>query len=364
MPLPPVGFGPGNEAEKPKESFWSGAPGVSIYRSFIQMPRGFSVEMPSDAKVTSVFADYSASYSFKDGMLISERQMTIKQSKITPEQWASYQTFSQAVRTDQAKMASLSAIGGTQTTASQSDSNPEAEGLLQRAGTALQAHQNSEARDLLKQVERINSKQPALWAMRAYLEMTAGHTEQAIAECRKEIQFHPSEVPAYVQCSAMLVDAGPREEAIQILRSALSMNPEDATLALQTSQQLIATKRYAEVAALLEKPIIANAQRYDLQVERAIGLLRSGNKDEGRAEAQKIAKGTADSDLLNNLAYEMAETGTSVQIGARDGTKGCRPTRTRLRSGHARQSRGQRSQGRQFSGLSLGYPRMDLFQTE
>jgi tetratricopeptide (TPR) repeat protein len=92
------------------------------------------------------------------------------------------------------------------------------------------------------------------------------------------------------------------------------MNPEDATLALQTSQQLIATKRYAEVAALLEKPIIANAQRYDLQVERAIGLLRSGNKDEGRAEAQKIAKGTADSDLLNNLAYEMAETGISVQM--------------------------------------------------
>jgi hypothetical protein len=35
MPLPPVGFGPGNEAEKPKESFWSGAPGILfVARSF------------------------------------------------------------------------------------------------------------------------------------------------------------------------------------------------------------------------------------------------------------------------------------------------------------------------------------------
>lgn len=156
MPLPPVGFAPGDEADKPNEAFWTGAPGVSTYRASLRLPKGFSVEMPPDAAATSSFADYSARYSLSDGMLVSERHMNIKKSKVTPEQWAEYQSFSKGVQDDQTKMAALSNIGSTETAASQADNNLEAERLIARAGVAVQARQKDEARDLLKQAERIN----------------------------------------------------------------------------------------------------------------------------------------------------------------------------------------------------------------
>jgi hypothetical protein len=91
LPVPPLGFGPGDEAEKPKDPFWAGAPGESIYRASVQLPNGFSIELPQDVKETSDFADYSAHYSVKDGTLFAERKMVVKKPKVAVEQWAEYQ---------------------------------------------------------------------------------------------------------------------------------------------------------------------------------------------------------------------------------------------------------------------------------
>jgi hypothetical protein len=133
-----LAFGPGDEAVKPKEPFWVGARGEVIYRASVQLPKGFSIELPPDATMPSVFADYSAHYSVKDGTLFTERKIVIKKAKVGPEQWSEYQKFYQGVRSDQAQLLLMSEIGGNQL-ATASENNPEAARLVYRAYEAMQA---------------------------------------------------------------------------------------------------------------------------------------------------------------------------------------------------------------------------------
>jgi TonB family protein len=312
-PVPPLGFGPGEDAEKPKEPFWAGAPGVTTYRASLQLPKDFVTEAPPDTTLNNDFAGYSSHYSLKDGTLIAERKMTIKQAKVTGAQWAEYQKFSKGIRDEQTRFVSLSATGGVQMAANREE-NPEADELMRRVYPAWQAGNMNEVRELLGQVERLNPQQPRLWSLLGTLELVSANLDAGIADYRKEIQNHPEETQAYQELSAILVSAGRRDEAIELWRGALALKPADEVSATQLADLLIAARRYAEVPAILEKPIAAAPERYHLQVTRVDALLREGQKDRGLAEAQKIAAATSESMLLNNLAYSLSDTGSALGL--------------------------------------------------
>jgi tetratricopeptide (TPR) repeat protein/transglutaminase-like putative cysteine protease len=311
LPLPPLGFGPGDEAEKPKEAFWTGAPGESVYRGAVQLPKGFSMEPPRDVALTSSFAEYKAHYSFKDGTLFGERKMAIKRSKVAIEQWAEYQKFQKAVRTDQSDFILVSEAGSDQTKAI-TENNPEAQQLMRRVATAMQSRNINEASDLLRQVERLNPKQAGLWFSRGFIEMTSNNNERAIADFRKEIEFHPDDPPAFRPLSWLLVQAGRNDEAIHLWQGFVARKPEDENAVSQLAGLLLAAKRYAEVPAILEKPIAAAPDKDNLKLMRVDALLRSGQKDRGIAETEKIAKAAPKAITLNDLAYSLADTDTAI----------------------------------------------------
>ena len=117
-PFPPIGFGPGDTADQPKDPFWAGSPGVASYRAAIALPKGFSVELPQDTHLTTDFAEYSAHYLLENGtVLIAERKMTIKKAKVTPDQWEAYQKFNKGLRDEQANLLQLYEKGDKQATA-------------------------------------------------------------------------------------------------------------------------------------------------------------------------------------------------------------------------------------------------------
>jgi TonB family protein len=199
-------------------------------------------------------------------------------------------------------------------TATESGDTPNAEELMDRAASALDAINLDEARDLLAQVERLNPKQAKLWAYYGYLATTSGHLDQAIKDYKKEVQFHPDEISAYREMAKDLTRVGRRDEAIEAWRIALAAEPKDQLAATQAATLMIQSKRYAEVPEILAKPIAAAPDRYNLQVLRATALIQGGRKDEGIAEAQKIVAATANPLILNDLAYSLADTGVSVDL--------------------------------------------------
>lgn len=201
----------------------------------------------------------------------------------------------------------LSEAGGNQKV-TVSENNSEAEKLIYSAFEAVQRRDLNTARDLLAQAERLNPKQAKLWACYAYVEMGSRNNEQAIADFRKEIERHPDEMPAYQGLAGFLIHLGRPNEALDVWRSVLIQKPEDETAAGQAASLMLATKRYAEVPPILEKPIAAAPDKYSLRILLAAALLRSGQKEQGLAEARKIAKGTSDPSILNDLAYTLSNT--------------------------------------------------------
>ncbi|HWF47451.1 MAG TPA: transglutaminase domain-containing protein, partial [Bryobacteraceae bacterium] len=312
-PMPPLRFGPGDEAEKPKESVGAGTRGTWEYQATMKLPKGFSIELPQDSTLTADFADYSAHYSVKDGTLYADRKMVVKQSKIAPEQWEAYQKFGKALRTDENKYLVLSNSGGGPSV-SASKSNPEAEELMRRASQSLTARNLNEVRDLLAQVELRNPKQSKLWSFYAYLAATSGDLSQSIADYRKEIQFHPDEIAAYRELTNELMQQGRRDEAIEAWRGALSVMPQDQLAATRIASLMMQAKRYGEIPAVLEKPIAAAPDRYNLQALRVEALLRAGQKDQGIADAERIAKATSEPIILNDMAYALLDTGSAIEL--------------------------------------------------
>jgi TonB family protein len=312
-PIPPLGFGPGDEAEKPDEPFWVGLRGTLRYRASVQLPKGLSIELPKNVTLKAPFAEYSASYSLKDGLLTADRELLIKQAKVPIEQWADYQTLSNGMRTDQTTFMTLS----DGAPANAPDYNPEAEDLLRQAGQDLQAERFNEAHDLLVQAERLSPKEPRLWAMYSYLAMRSGKLDEAINDGRKEIQFHPDELAAYQQLGVALNKVGRQDEAIEVWRGALKVMPEDHVAAAQLARLLMAAKRYSEVPAILEKPIAAAPEEYELQLLRIRAFLLGGRKEEGVAEAKKIAAVIEKPLTLNDLAYFVSDAGGDTGM-ARD----------------------------------------------
>ena len=311
-PLPPLGFGPGDEADKPTQPFWAGAPGVFTYRVSLQLPKGFSAELPHSTALSNAFAEYSAHYSEQNGVLITERKMTIKAAKVREAQWQDYQKFSKAIRTDQTSVISLSETSAKGPTVP--DNNPEAAKLIARAGDAWRAQDMNAVRDLLGQAERLNSKQAGLWAAYGALEIATGHVKEAIADCRKELEFHPEEISAYQELSAILDRSVSRDEAIEVWRGVLAARPENEIAAARMAQLLIAAKRYEEIAAMLEKPIAAAPDKYSLRSLRVEALLNTGQKDQGIAESKKIASETSEWSVLNDLAFSLAEADAGLGL--------------------------------------------------
>lgn len=321
FPLPQLNFGPGPDADKPKEPFWAGEPGTSIYHGTIHLPSGFTPDVPADVLLTSDFADYSAHYSLKDGAFACERKMTIKRSKVALDQWAAYQKFMKGVQTDQTTFISLSettayAAAGRPTIRQQvlTDNNPEAEALINRATQAMQAHTVPEARELLAEAEKLNPKQPRLWLMYAFVAFSSGRKDEAIADARKEVELHPLNVEAYGTLATILMQTEKRDEAIDAWRKALDLWPGNERIAAPLVTLLIESKRYAEIAPVLKKSIAAAPDNYRLRVLRVRGLLRSGDNAAALTEAQEIVKASADPEILNDLAYEITDSGVTTPL--------------------------------------------------
>jgi len=279
-----------------------------VFRASIRLPKGFSVALPHDAALTSDFADYSAHYSVKDGVLLAERKMIVKKPKVTVEQWEEYRKFYKGVRSDQDQFLTLSEGGQT------AAGNPEAQQLVYQAWQSVQARDSNAARDLLAQAERLNPEQAWLWSTYAYVEMSSGNDYQAISDFQKEIEYHPDNNNAYNMLSELLIHAGRLDDAVGMWRSALSKAPGDDFIARRTANTMMLAKRYADLPAVLEKPIAAAPDKYDLQVFRAEAWLRGGEKGRGVEEARKIAKATSDPMLLNNLSFALSDTDANIEL--------------------------------------------------
>ena len=139
-PIPPFGFESNAELETVTEPFFLGALGKSVYRATVQLPDGYSADIPNDLRLQTSFLDYNASYSVNQGVLSAERVVIRKKSKIAVSEWEEYRKFVKAVTADENQFIQLVRSSGRVVVTRDSE---EASRLIQEASQAIQDKQTT-----------------------------------------------------------------------------------------------------------------------------------------------------------------------------------------------------------------------------
>lgn len=312
-PLPPLGLVPFVDQGKPSEPTYLGAPGKYTHRATVELPAGYSAEIPGDSKLETKFADYSSSYSVDKGVLSAERVLVVKISTLPPEQWDEFRTFAKAAAADATRFIPLvraDAASGARVARDM----PEAAALVRKAAQAIQTRDLSAATDALASAERLNAEQINLWTIYAILYGLQGQNEKAIEVLKKEIQYHPGNEAPYRLLAEVQWRFGHPDNAIDTLRRLVKIAPQNADAVFLLASALFPRKKYEEAIEPLQAALKGNPNNARLETALLEALLRGGRKTEGLAALAKMRERPLDAGALNNAAYVLADTGADLAL--------------------------------------------------
>ncbi len=328
-PLPPLGLPLLKEdMEEPKEPRSIGGPAKTTYRAKVELPSGYTAEVPANVHLQNDFGEYEAKYEVKNGVFSAERVLTIKAPKLSGPQWAEYRKFSKAILDDQTQVTQLVRV------TAKSDSPDNAAGvrdvaaaaeLVARAAAALQSRDFATANRQLAEAERINSAQFGLWAMKATVYGMQNQNENAISALKKEIEFHPGAESNYRMLAEIQLHSGHRADGVKTLGELVKLAPQDADGVMRFASEMMADKRDREVVAPLREAMTANPDNVDLKVKLAQVLLRTGEKSDGLAIVNQLRSQDLDGYTLNDVAWALADSDTesamAVELSERAAAK-------------------------------------------
>ncbi|MGA3043192.1 MAG: DUF3857 domain-containing protein [Bryobacteraceae bacterium] len=305
--LPPIGLPRDPDADKPAEPFNTGSPGESVYTSTIRLPEGYTIELPEHVSSHTDYAEYTATYAVHDGTLSTERRLVVKKSKAPPDAWPGYVKFGKAVVQDEGQFLQLTAGNGTGPAVAV-QSNAEAEDLVRQGIGFLQRQALESARNAFAQAERLNPQQRGLWAGYGALFSMQMKLDKAVEAYQKELRNHPENLALYRILAAMQRQMKHPDDALETLRALVKVSPGDLDGALELGNLLTARKLYIEAADVARKALLTTPDNVKLQRVMAEALLRAGHPDEGLAILRKMLERGGDSEMLNDLAYALADT--------------------------------------------------------
>ena len=252
--MPPVSFAYGEDDAKPADTILLSGPVTYSFHTALQLPGSYTADLPSPVRLQTDFGTYSANYILDKGTLLVDRSLAYKQREIPVAKWDDYIRFEKAVLADENTFIQLIGAGSNQT-ASQKPSNPDAATLIRQAYLDILGRNYESARKALDDANHLSSTEEGLWAEYGYLDLMQNKREDGIAAYRKEIENHPENFAVYSSLAGTLMAANRPDEAFETLRALLKADPENVDARQQLAYLYIQKKRYAEAIPVLQEAI-------------------------------------------------------------------------------------------------------------
>jgi len=310
-PMPPLGLSAIRASEKSTEPLNIGPAGETDYRVRLQFPSNYTVHIPTAAKMSRDYGDYSSSYSVSKGILEGERKLVVKMNELAAARRADYESFRTAAQgvEDQLLSCTIQTPSGRVTeTASKMEGTPAE---LHKAGVkALQSKDYRTAIDLLKRAVEADSnpENPGMpdssvkdgWYDLGLAYAGANHHPEAIAAFRKQLELDPNHKHANGDLAMELQQTGKNDEAMAAYRKQLETSPYDKTTLKNFGLLLAQMGRDADARTELEAAAaippddaetkMALAQVYGRLGEKALaqGLMKGLTGDSGADSGQDI----------------------------------------------------------------------------
>jgi len=139
-----------------------------------------------------------------------------------------------------------------------------------------------------------------------------GDKTSALNALQKAVAAGPTQIVPYKTLGFYYTFLGKREDAIATWQKLKNLAPDDADIASNLGGPYMVEKRYPEASSLFEAAALASPSDAFAQLRLGMVRLRSHNTDQGMEAMQKALQIDPGPEMLNNVAYEMAEAGTNL----------------------------------------------------
>jgi tetratricopeptide (TPR) repeat protein/transglutaminase-like putative cysteine protease len=306
LPLPPLGLPPiSADADRPTEPIELGPLTEVFYRSTLELPPEYDLVVPKPIDLKREYAEYHATYSLKDHVLVGERRLTVTRSEVALSELDAYRVFEKAISDDHGTWLKLeNGTGGAAETAA---GNPEAKSWFDKAMVAVQQHDVAGAEDNLLRVLKIDPAYPRAHAGLGVVYFEKGQPERGLAEARKEAELHPKDTWALRALARTLVWLDRENEAIDAWTRLLKVDPRDRDAAADLGELLVKAKRYTEALQVIEPAAKLSQDSASLQVALGLAYLSTKQPDKALVVLKRAVELDASAEMLNHAAYRMAD---------------------------------------------------------
>ena len=313
--LPDLGDGTG----KSPSAIWLGALGEIQFRAQLELPKGYVPQLPPAVHLKREFAEYDASYAVKNGSLFGERRLVIKARQVRPNDYEEYKKFREAVDADYVRNIVLSSGKRTAVSSYQEaiwelpySNNPEAARAYDEARNQFQKGNTLLEITSLRRAVEIDPKFTRAWLWLGEIYRFTRQADLALQAYQKAVEVAPQEPVTYKALGFTLMGMRRFEEAIPVWQNLTKNAPDDSDGPANLATCLSRLKRYQEATSLLEFAVKINPERAGLQFQLGSAYLQSGSDEKALAAFQRAIEadsgsGTLNSDILNSVAYALAE---------------------------------------------------------
>jgi len=339
--VPGLPFAMPSVRDDAKYPIWLGPPLETVSDSKVELPKGYKPRTPSNVDLKYDFAEYHASYSQDQGVLIAKRRLLIKLHEVPVAEFDDYRSFLKNMENDvnqyvQTSSSSAPAIlnapvmpNGALTpdapslakfrsflnsivelpASGSSDANQsEVDGR-----SAFGQGDRAAAMNAFKRAVEVDPKFTRAWLLLGTMYMALGQSDSALDAFRKAIDSDPKQVVARRTYALALAHLRRLDAAMDAWRDAVKIAPGDPRSNAELGSMLVQQMRYGEALPYLETAA-KNDNSPGAQASLGSAYLLAGEREKAVAAFTKLAEVDPKGDTFNDVAYQMANADLKLPL--------------------------------------------------
>jgi tetratricopeptide (TPR) repeat protein len=322
--------GPSDEDLLPLGPTWLGSPVDIDFQSRVELPNGYVPTFQPAIHFKNDFAQFDATYDYKDGKLVSERHVKVLLREAPASERDQYKEFAKKVQDDYGAFIPLVSgaptapayVGKRNPTMPTIDalrnlpdsSNSEATRLANDARDAVGKHDIPGAVASLYRAVQADPKFTRGWVLLGDLLLMQNQKDAGMEAFHKAIESDPSEAAIPKALGMGLMAAQDCDGAIPVWQDFMKSHPEDVDGPANLANCYIKLEKFSDAATTYEKAVKLRSDLPNLQGDLASAYLRSGQRDKATEAYRKVAEADTQGAYLNDAAYQMANSDLSLPL--------------------------------------------------
>ena len=310
-----------------KYPVWLGPPLETVSDSKVELPQGYKPQLPSNVDLKYDFAEYHASYSQDQGVIIAKRWLLIKLHEVPVADFDDYRSFLKNLQNDVNRYVQTSPssapvvpnaplpgkvppfLSGMMGLPDSDSSN--ANRLETDARNAMRLGDRAAAVSAFKRVVEVDPKFTRAWLELVIVYMASGQSDPALDALRKAVESDPKQLVTRKTYAFVLTGLRRPDAAIDAWRETVKIAPDDTEANSALGMLLMQQKRYGEALPYLETAA-KNDDSPPAQTRLGAAYLQAGQMEKGKATLEKTVQADSTPETLNDVAYELADANASL----------------------------------------------------